>query len=40
MFQLFCECWKIMKLGGKIINSTVDPMQKELTQLDFSVKSY
>jgi hypothetical protein len=27
-----------MKLGGKIENSSVDPMQKESTQLDFSIK--
>jgi hypothetical protein len=29
-----------VKLGGKIENSSVDPMQKESTHLDFSVKSY
>ena len=40
MFQKFCECEKNMKLGGKIRNSAVDPMQKELIQLDFSVKRY
>jgi hypothetical protein len=29
-----------VKLGGKIRNSIVDPMQKELIELDFSVKRY
>jgi hypothetical protein len=29
-----------MKLGGKIEYSSVDTMQKELLELDFSIKRY